>query len=188
MPRAAQSLPGPLVSRRGCFTGTAGLHDSKTDYRFNGADEDGFGCARWKANNVEAPMIAVDEINIGMAGRTPHDAVAGGRAVESVARGIVGQISLGFDDDTAAETLWGVTQQKMPEQTRGDRFGGRQVKGAREDGELGRPFRILAGGIRGGRLCTRQASSQRGLVKRKPHRQMPASGRLQPDFESPSLK
>ena len=67
--------------------------------RFERAEKNGTGFAFALARHVEAIVIAVDEINVGVAGRAEQDRIAGGVACGGVGRGIVcSEVGLDFDD------------------------------------------------------------------------------------------
>jgi len=70
-----------------------------------GADEHAAGLAGWLAGEVQAVVHAVDEIDVGEAGRTEEDGVAGGFADEGVGGWVV-EAEVGFDfRDAAGEAL-----------------------------------------------------------------------------------
>jgi len=74
-------------------------HVCDAEEGFEGAEENGSGLALAFAGDVEAVVVAVDEINVGVAGRTEQDRGAGSIACESVGRGIVfPQVGFDFDD------------------------------------------------------------------------------------------
>ena len=114
------------------FDGTIGAHPIRTDCGFNRADEDCFAAALRLADSVEAVIEAVDEVNVGVAGRTEHGAIAIRLTDESVTAGIVGDVGFGLDNGSASESLRRAAQEVMAEETRGDDFGGRKIEGARE--------------------------------------------------------
>jgi len=93
-----------------------------------GADQAGFRGSRRATNGVDAEMIAVNEIDIRPAGGTPHRTISFCRTPVSVAGRIVRQVSLCFDDETAARALRRVPDEPVTEQPRGNDLGGRQEK------------------------------------------------------------
>ena len=66
---------------------------------FEPAEKNSSGLPLGFARHVKAIMIAVDEVNIGVSGRTEQDCSAGSVAGGGVGRGIIfSEISLNFDD------------------------------------------------------------------------------------------
>ena len=73
------------------------LFDAKE--RFEGAKEYAAGFAFALAGDVQAVVIAVDEVNVGVAGRAEEHGIAGGIAGGGVGSGIVlSEVSFDFDD------------------------------------------------------------------------------------------
>ena len=80
-------------------------HRFEAGYGLEGADEDAAGLAFGLAGEVEAVVHAVDEVDVGEAGRPEEDCVARGFADEAVGGG-VGEAEVGFDfGDAAGEAL-----------------------------------------------------------------------------------
>ena len=74
-------------------------HFFKTQEGFKGAEKNGPRFAFSFTGDVEAIVIAVDKVNVGKAGRTEEDRIAGCVAGGGVSGGIVGsEVSLDFDD------------------------------------------------------------------------------------------
>ena len=64
-----------------------------------GAEQQGPGIARGQAGDVEAIVVAVDEVDVGVAGGSEENLVAGGLAAGGVGGIVVGtEIGLEFDD------------------------------------------------------------------------------------------
>jgi hypothetical protein len=69
--------------------------------RFQSADEHAPAHAGYFGGDVEHEMVAVAEINVGMAPAQKHRTIARRRPNEVVRRGIASRISLGLDNATA---------------------------------------------------------------------------------------
>lgn len=79
--------------------GSVGAHFLEGFEGLSGADEDGGADSGRLGGDVEHPMHAVREVDVGMSGRAEHDLVARGGASVGMASGIVdSSIGLGFDD------------------------------------------------------------------------------------------
>ena len=86
-------------------TGLGHLFDSAK--RFQGAEEDASGATFGLAGDVEAVVIAVNEVDVGMAGSAEEDGVAQGFSGGGVG-GRVFYAEVGFDfDDAGAEIGFG---------------------------------------------------------------------------------
>ena len=77
-------------------------HGGESGDGFEGADEDAAGFAVRLAGDIEAVIHAIDEVNVGMAGRAEEDSIAGGFSGEGVGGRVVGA-EVGFDFDDAAD-------------------------------------------------------------------------------------
>ena len=91
MPRAWQRRPGP--EQRSLRVGGDGEaaeagHRCRGLDGLEGADEDAAGLALGLAGEVQAVVHAVDEVDVGEAGRAEEDGVAGGLADEAVGGGV----------------------------------------------------------------------------------------------------
>src|SRR6266571_2480092 len=93
------------------------------------ANQDRFSAPAWAAVRVHTEMVAINEVNVGSAGRSVHAAVSLRPPGVAVAGRIIGQIGLGFNDRAAARALGRVANQKMPQQPRRDQPRGRFVEG-----------------------------------------------------------
>jgi hypothetical protein len=78
----------------------AGHGDSvDAEERFKGAEKNTSGLAFALTGDIQAVVIAVDEINVSVAGRAEEDGVARGMAGGGVSGGIIGaEVGLDFDD------------------------------------------------------------------------------------------
>ena len=86
----------------------AGLgHFLHAGERFEGAEQNASGTAFGLAGDIEAVVVAVDEVNVGVARRPEQNRGAGGVAGGGVGGGIV-LAEVGFDfDDAGGETeIW----------------------------------------------------------------------------------
>jgi hypothetical protein len=79
---------------------TAGLrHFVDSGQRFQGSKENAPRQALRLARHIQAIMIAVDEVHIGMAGRTKYDCIAQSLAGGGMCGGIsLAQVSFNFND------------------------------------------------------------------------------------------
>jgi len=141
---------------------TEGGHGLEAADGLDGAQKDASGVVRGLATDVGAVMIAVDEIDVGVAGRPEEDGVARGLATVSVSTGVNGsEVGLGFDDASGEEDwfltfLWSTvffptflfprfakrgrmwatletwTDEQFAEEVAGDEAGIAGVEGARE--------------------------------------------------------
>ena len=103
MPKASANRPGPLVSFRrsrsvvqGDFPQSAHRFDSGK--RLERAKQNASRFSIGKARHVEAVVISVDEVNIGVAGRPEQHGVPRGAACGGVS-GVVLCSQVGFDFD-----------------------------------------------------------------------------------------
>lgn len=112
------------------------LHPWNSPAGFDGADEDGFGFINGAADGVEAVVESVNEVNVGMAGLVPHDAVASGASDVGVAGWVVFDVSFGFNDFAAGKAIRALADEEMTEKARGNDFSTRFVKGAVEGFEV----------------------------------------------------
>ncbi len=118
------------------FDSSGASHFYQANQRFESAEKDGAGLAFPLARNVEAIVIAVDEINVGVAGRAEQDGGAGGVAGGGVGRGIaLSEVGLNFDDAGRQERLLAVTHQDLAEKFAGHapRIAGEEGAGERQD-------------------------------------------------------
>jgi hypothetical protein len=77
--------------------------------RFERAEKNSPGLPLGLTRNVQAIVIAVDEIDVGVTGRSKQDRSAGGFAGEGVGRGIIlSEVSLDLDDAARQAQLSGV--------------------------------------------------------------------------------
>src|SRR5205807_70615 len=104
---------------------------------FEGAEQDTSGFAFGFAGDVETVVIAVDEVDVGVAGKSEEDGVAGRLAGGGVGGGIV-DTEIGFNLDDAggeieagsladqdfAEEVAGYTARVTGEECAGERAGG----------------------------------------------------------------
>src|SRR6266446_3317142 len=93
------------------------------------ANQDRFSAPAWAADRVHTEMVAINEVNVGSAGRSVHAAVSLRPPGVAVAGRIIGQIGLGFNNRAAARALRRAANKKMPQQPRRDQPRGRFVEG-----------------------------------------------------------
>lgn len=95
-------------------------HERLARGRFESADEDGFAMALGAADDIDAIVVAVDQINISVSWGAPHGTVAGCFASESVTSGVVGDVSFSLDDQAPHGTFGRVPDEPMAQQSRRD--------------------------------------------------------------------
>jgi hypothetical protein len=105
-------------------------HEVAAKSRLDGANQKRLGNAGWPADGVDAVMVTVNEIHIGVAGWPEHDAIALGQPGCGVAGGVVLEVGFGFDDNPATGPRWGLAEQPMPKQSASDEPGRGGVEGA----------------------------------------------------------
>ena len=100
---------------------------------FNGAQEDGSGMPFPFGDDVHAIIHAVNEINIGMAGRTEHDASSLGKALGRMS-GEIMWAEVSFDLDNAADSFdaGGGVHEPFSEQFARDKDGVAVIEFARQ--------------------------------------------------------
>lgn len=103
-------------------------HAVETCERFEGAEQDAAAAALYFAGEIHAVVAAVDEVEIGVAGRTEENAVAPGGAAMRMGRGVGARIvraEVSFDlDDAAGEPAEASAVRKdFAEETRSDALG-----------------------------------------------------------------
>ena len=103
--------------------------------RLEGAKEDAAGFAVWLAGDVEAIVIAVDEVDIGVARRAEKNGGAGGVASGGVSSEVVFS-EIGFDFDNASREMeWAiVAEENFAKEGPGHAAGVAGVEGSREWG------------------------------------------------------
>jgi hypothetical protein len=107
-------------------------HPVNAGERFEGADQDASGLAFGFAGDIEAVVIAIDEIDIGVTGRAEEDGVAGGASDGGVGRGVVcAEISFHFDDAAREVNLLVGADEEFTEKIAGDaaRIAGKEGAG-----------------------------------------------------------
>jgi hypothetical protein len=92
-------------------------HHFQPHLGFHGAYQHRLRAACWPADGVDAKMKSVNEINVGMSGRSVHGAIAFRFAAESVRSRIIRRVSLHLDNRSAARTVRRVANQPMAQQT-----------------------------------------------------------------------
>jgi len=105
--------------------------------RFEGTEEDRSCFTLALTRNVQAVMVAVDEVNIGVAGRSEKDRSAGGVASGGVGGGVVlAEVSFDFDDPGGEAKFSGVADEDFAEKFASYAAGvaGEEGAGEREDG------------------------------------------------------
>jgi hypothetical protein len=58
-------------------------------------------------------MIPINEVHVGVTGRTEHRLIARALATETVTRGIVFEVSLGLDDCSTHDSIRSISEEKM---------------------------------------------------------------------------
>ena len=104
--------------------------------RFEGAEQDASGAAFGFAGDVEAVVVAVDEIDVGVAGWAEEDGIAGGEAGGGVGGGIVlAEIGFDFDDAGGEGGSAAFTNQHLAQEFASDatRIAGEEGAGERMD-------------------------------------------------------
>ena len=107
-------------------------HEIGAKAGLDSANQDGFGNSGRATDGIDAKMVTVDEIDVTMAGAAKHDLIARRQAGRAVTGRIVGEVGLGFDDNTAGWAGGCIADEPVAEKLWGDDFGGRFVEGARE--------------------------------------------------------
>src|SRR5262245_37865319 len=111
--------------------GATGAHAFLAEACLDGTDQHGFTVALGTTDGIDAIMVAVNEINIGMARRTKHDAVPLGFTAIAMTGRIIGQVSFGLDDDPAARAIERIANEPMAQEHRSNPFGAGGIEGAR---------------------------------------------------------
>jgi len=103
--------------------------------RLEGADQDGASFAFGLTGDIEAIVIAVDEVDVGVPGRSEKNGGAGGVAGGGVGGGIEFS-EVGFNFDDAGREVEGtvVAEENLTEEGASDAAGIAGVEGARERG------------------------------------------------------
>ena len=111
MPSACDMRPGPLEISRNCagrgvavrLQAASPRHRRQSKHWLHGAKQHAAGLAFRHAGNIQAVVIAVNEVHVGVSGRPEEDGIARSAAGVSVRRRIFGS-EIGFVfDDTASE-------------------------------------------------------------------------------------
>ena len=112
------------------FYGSGSRHLFDAEEGFEGAEQDRSSLAFRLTGNVQAVVIAVDEIYIGVAGWAEENGGAGGDAGEGVGGG-VGLPEVGFDlDDASSERNFLVSHQHFAKKVAGNALGVAGEEGA----------------------------------------------------------
>jgi hypothetical protein len=77
------------------------LHLADALERFQGADEDAAADSSDFSADIEHEVIAIAEVNVGVAAAKEHGAIARGWSAKVVGGGVAPGVGLGFDDATA---------------------------------------------------------------------------------------
>jgi hypothetical protein len=103
-----------------------------------GADEDAAGLAVWEAGEIQTEVHAVDEVDVGEAGRSEEDGVACGLTGEGVGGGVV-EAEVGFDFEDAAGEVFAVegADEELAEEVARDELGRLELEAARQGGGHG---------------------------------------------------
>ena len=86
-------------------------------YWLQGAKENASGNAVGQAGNIQAVVIAIDEIHVGVTGRAEENGIPCRPARRGVGRRIaLAEISFGFDDSAGENSARRFPEQQFPEQ------------------------------------------------------------------------
>ena len=104
---------------------------------FEGADEHAAGKAVLFATDIHAEVLAIDGVDVGVAGGTEEDLIArSGSAVRvrgGVRNGVVrSEIGFDFDDTASDRAARGLMNEQFAEEARRDQLRWRLVKAARQ--------------------------------------------------------
>jgi hypothetical protein len=129
-------------------------HFFNAEERFEGAEKNSPGLARGVTGHVEAIVTAVDEVNVGVAGRSEQDCSARGVAGSGVGRGIVfSEVSFHFDDAGCQMQVFVVAHQHLAEE-----FASHAPRIAGEEGAIEGAYGRMRGG-RGHRYSGREIAA-----------------------------
>lgn len=103
-------------------------HERFPEQRFDRSHQHGLGDAGGAADGIDAKMVAINEVNVGVAGWSEHDAIPRRRTRCGMASRISGQVSFSLDDWPSRGTHGCVANEEMPQQERGNNFGRRFIK------------------------------------------------------------
>src|ERR1700722_1913594 len=92
-------------------------HGVEAELRLQRPDQDGFGNAFRLTYHIETPMVAINEIDVTVTGRTPHGAIAFGFAAKCMTARIAHQIGSCFENSPAARPVWAIANQPMAQQS-----------------------------------------------------------------------
>jgi len=121
----------------------ASAHEVQPRDRFEGANQDASSSAGRFADQVEALIHPVNEVNVGVAGRPEDDLGARGDAACRVGGLVVcAEVGFGFDNDAGGAAV----DEDLTEQGASDIDGRAGVKGARQDGTEGHSSLLYNGG------------------------------------------
>ena len=139
MPKARPTLPGPEARRAASIGAPSGRaasrpKDGVVAVGHDGTNEHGTGRAGFAGHDVETQVQAVDEVDVGVAGRPPHRRVASGPPAPRMAGTILGPtVGLDLDDQAAASRpVWPGPDEPRPEECRGELIDGAREEGPRE--------------------------------------------------------
>src|SRR5438552_11023131 len=115
-------------------TRSAPAHERLAFERLERAHQHRLGHLGRLAHDVHAVVHAVDEVDVGVAGRAPHHLVPWRAVPARAVRGAVGGATVGLDLDDAArgQARPGLVDEYLPEQRAGDAEGRLEVEGPRE--------------------------------------------------------
>ena len=106
-----------------------GGHGFLTENRFERTDQDAAGHAYRLTCDIDAVVHAVNEVDVGMAGRSEHDAISFGDAAEAVGCWIGcfsdmrAEVSFDFDDAAGEPAGRGAAGEQFAEKPRRDDLG-----------------------------------------------------------------
>ncbi len=106
--------------------------------RFEGAEKNAAGAALGFAGDVEAVVIAVDEVDVGVAGGAEEDGIAGGAAGGGVSCGVVfSEVGFDFDDAGGERIASAIADEDFAEEFAGHAAGIAVVEGAVQGMDVG---------------------------------------------------
>ena len=106
--------------------------------RFHGPEKHSTRDSIGETGNIQAVVISIDEINIGVTGRAKQDGIAAGEAGEGMSRGVSrSQVSLDLHDARREKILAVAADENLPQQFPADTARIAIVKVSRERSRLG---------------------------------------------------
>ena len=94
----------------------APLHLRDALERLDGANQDACANAHRTGGNIQHEVIAVTEINIGVAALEEERAIARSHAAEGVCGGVTDDVGFGFDDASGEANAWKIVNERFADQ------------------------------------------------------------------------